>query len=158
MSGLGIVHSGKCPSGKCPSGNCLSGNFPSGKCLSGKCPVIERTNERTNIKTISLKLLCEKEQQNKWKMAISSIFPVFSAGKKILSKIGLGHVMSIAITHLCAKNWKKTNDEISRKCQKTGFSGIFPAFSAGKNFFRKSGSVTFWALPFCIIVPKIRKN
>ena len=33
----------------------------------------------------------------------------------------------------------KNNDEISRKCQKTGFSGIFPAFSAGKNFFPKIG-------------------
>ena len=31
----------------------------------------------------------------------------------------------------------KTNDEISKKCQKTGFSGIFPAFSAGKICFSK---------------------
>ena len=29
--------------------------------------VSERTNERTNVKKISLKLLCEKEQRNKWK-------------------------------------------------------------------------------------------
>ena len=34
--------------------------------------------------------------------------------------------------HFFSKNQKKTNDEISRKCQKTGFSGIFPAFSPGK--------------------------
>ena len=33
----------------------------------------------------------------------------------------------------------KTIDEISRKCQKTGFSGIFPAFSAGKKCFSKIG-------------------
>ena len=33
----------------------------------------------------------------------------------------------------------KTNDEISRKCQKPGFSGIFPAFSAGKICFSKIG-------------------
>ena len=39
---------------------------------------------------------------------------------------------------LCKKS-EKTNDEISRKCPKTGFSGIFPAFSAGKNFFLKIG-------------------
>ena len=32
---------------------------------------------------------------------------------------------------------------------KTGFSGIFPAFS---------GSVTFWALSFCIIVKKSEKT
>ena len=35
---------------------------------------------------------------------------------------------------LCKKS-EKTDDEISRKCQKTGFSGIFPAFSAGKIYF-----------------------
>ena len=34
---------------------------------------------------------------------------------------------------------RKTNDEISRKCQKTSFTGIFPAFSAGKKVFRKIG-------------------
>ena len=28
-----------------------------------------------------------------------------------------------------------TNDEISRKCQETGFSSVFLAFSAGKIFF-----------------------
>ena len=39
---------------------------------------------------------------------------------------------------LCKKS-EKTNDEISRKCQKTGFSGIFPAFSAGKICFLKIG-------------------
>ena len=33
----------------------------------------------------------------------------------------------------------KTNDEILRKCQKTGFSGIFPVFSAGNEFFSKIG-------------------
>ena len=37
------------------------------------------------------------------------------------------------------KKSEKTNDEISRKCQKTGFSGIFPAFSAGKICFLKIG-------------------
>ena len=31
----------------------------------------------------------------------------------------------------------KTNDEVSRKRQNTGFSGIFPAFSAGKICFSK---------------------
>ena len=34
---------------------------------------------------------------------------------------------------------EKTHEEISRKCQKTGFSGIFPAFSAGKICFSKIG-------------------
>ena len=62
-------------------------------------------------------------------------FPAFSPGKELFSKFGLGHVLSIANTHLCAKKIEETNDEISRKCQKTGFSGIFPAFSAGKKMF-----------------------
>ena len=35
---------------------------------------------------------------------------------------------------LCKKS-DKTNEEISRKCQKTGFFSIFPAFSAGNEFF-----------------------
>ena len=39
---------------------------------------------------------------------------------------------------LCKKS-EKTNDKISRKCQKTGFSGTFPAFSAKKKFFSKIG-------------------
>ena len=34
---------------------------------------------------------------------------------------------------------EKTNDEISRNGQKTSFSGIFPAFSAGKIRFSKIG-------------------
>ena len=157
-----------------------------------------------------------KKQRNKGKvrrksakMAISSIFPAFSAGKKFLSKIGLAHVMSIANTHLWAKKSEKTNEGISRKCQKTGFFGIFPVFSAGKKFlskiglghvmniankhlcaknwkklmrksremakkpvfpayfwhfrpekyvFRKSGSVTFQTLAFCISVPNFMKK
>ena len=65
-------------------------------------------------------------------------FPAFSAGKKFSSKIGLGHVLGIGNTHLCAKN-QKTNEAILHKVQKTSFSGIFPAFSAGNNFFSKIG-------------------
>ena len=64
-------------------------------------------------------------------MAIPGIF----GRKKVFLKNGtrpyFGH-------YQCASLWKKsekTNDEISRKCQKTGFSGIFPAFSAGNEFF-----------------------
>ena len=72
-------------------------------------------------------------------MAISSIFPAFSAGTEFFSKFGLGHILNIANAHLYGKNQKKTNDEILRKCQKTGFSGIFPAFSAGNEFFLEIG-------------------
>ena len=73
------------------------------------------------------------------KKAISGIFPAFSVGKKFFLKITLGHALAIAITHFWTKKSIKTNDEISRKCQKTGFSGIFPAFSAGKKCFSKIG-------------------
>ena len=81
----------------------------------------------------------KKCDKNLHKTAISGIFPLFSAGKNFFSKIGFGHVLGIANTRLCAKNQKKTNDEISKKCQKTGFSGIFPAFSAGNEFFPEIG-------------------
>ena len=52
----------------------------------------------------------------------------------------------------------KTNDEISRKCQKTGFSGIFPAFSAGKICFSKIGLGHILDLPFCISVQNFMKK
>ena len=65
------------------------------------------------------------------------IYGIFDRKKKF-SKIGLGHVLSNPNTSLSKKS-EKTNDEISRKCPKTGFSGIFPAFSAGNEFFLKIG-------------------
>ena len=37
----------------------------------------------------------EKVRAKSAKMAISGIFPAFSAGKKFFSKIGLGHILSI---------------------------------------------------------------
>ena len=73
----------------------------------------------------------EKVRTKFAKTAISGIFPAFSPGKKFFSKIGLGYVMSIGNTHLCAKNWKKTNDEISRKCQKTDFKKYFSKIGLG---------------------------
>ena len=66
---------------------------------------------------------------------ISGIF----GRKKNFSKIRLGHILDIINTLLCAKKLEKTSDEISRKCPKTGFSGIFPAFSPGKIGFSKIG-------------------
>ena len=60
-------------------------------------------------------------------------FPAYFRHFRIF--LSLGHVFSIANAHLYGKNQKKTNDEISRKCQKTGFSGIFPTFSAGNEFY-----------------------
>ena len=85
--------------------------------------------------------LCEKTTKDKEKVrsksaktVISGIFPVFSAGKEFFSKIGLGHVMSISNTHLCAKNWKK----LMMKSRKNAKKLVFPAYFR-KKFFPEIG-------------------
>ena len=70
-------------------------------------------------------------------------FPVFSARKKMFSKIGLSHILGIANTRFCAKNQEKKMMKSRENPKKTGFSGIFPAFSAEKKIFRKSVSLIF---------------
>ena len=80
-----------------------------------------------------------KVRKKSAKMAISGIFPVFSAGEKCFSKIGLGNILAIINTHLCAKNWKKLMMKSREMAKKTSFSGIFPAFSAAKIRFSKIG-------------------
>ena len=77
----------------------------------------------------------EKVRTKSAKLAISGIFPVFSAGKNFLSKIGLGHVMSIANMHLCAKNWKN----LMMKSREMAKKPVYPAFSAGKIRLSKIG-------------------
>ena len=100
----------------------------------------------------------EKNEQNLQKWRFPAYFRHFRPEKKSFSKIGLGHIMGIAITHLCAKNQKKLMKESRENVKKPGFPAYFRYFRPEKNFFRKSGSVTFWGLPFCIFVPKIIKN
>ena len=68
------------------------------------------------------------------KMAISGIFPAFSAGKKFFSKIGLDNVMSIANTHLCAKNQKKLRMKSRENAKNRVFRHISGIFGR-KNFF-----------------------
>ena len=67
----------------------------------------------------------EKVRTKSAKTVISGIFPAFWARKKFFSKIGLGHILGIANTHLCAKNWIKLMMKSREKAKKTGFSGIF---------------------------------
>ena len=86
---------------------------------------------------------------------ISGIFTAFSAGKKFFSKIGLGHVLNIANTHICAK---KLMMKLRENAKKPVFPAYFRHFHPENFFFRKSGFATFWALTFCIFVPKIRKK
>ena len=82
----------------------------------------------------------EKVRAKFAKTAISGIFPAFSAGKKFFSKIGLGHVMSIANTHLCAKNWKKLMMKSRENAKKPVFSAYFRYFRPEKIFYQKSDS------------------
>ena len=67
----------------------------------------------------------EKVRTKSAKMAISGIFPAFSAGKKFYSKIGLGHIMGIVNTHLCAKNQKR----LMMKSRENAKKPVFPAYS-----------------------------
>ena len=50
------------------------------------------------------------------------VFPAFSAGKICFSKIGLGHILDIAILHQCAKFHEKYKVHLE-KFKKYGFSG-----------------------------------
>ena len=81
----------------------------------------------------------EKVQRKSAETAISGIFPVFSAGKNVFSKIGLSHILGIANTRLCAKNQEK----LMMKSREYAKKPVFPAFSAGKKVFRKSVSLIF---------------
>ena len=77
----------------------------------------------------------EKVRTKSAKSAISGIFPAFSAGKKFFSKIGLGHVLSIANAHLYGENQKK----VMMKSRENAKKPVFPAFSAGNEFFPEIG-------------------
>ena len=83
--------------------------------------------------------LSEKTKKSMEKIRFPPYFRHFRPEKKIFLKIGLGHILNIVNTHLCAKNQKKLMIESQENAKKTGFSGIFPTFSAGKKFFPKTG-------------------
>ena len=56
-----------------------------------------------------------KSRENAKKTGFSGTFPAFSAGKKFFPKIGLRHILGIAILHLCAKNQKKLMSQSREK-------------------------------------------
>ena len=62
---------------------------------------------------------------------ISGIF----GRKKFFSKIGLGHVMSIANMHLCAKNWKKLMMKVREMAKNQFFRHISSIFGRKNTFF-----------------------
>ena len=76
----------------------------------------------------------EKVQWKSTKMAISGIFPAFSAGKKFFLKIKLNHVLSIINTHLCAKNQKKLMMKSRKNAKKLVFPAYFRYFRPEKIF------------------------
>ena len=99
----------------------------------------------------------EKVQRKSAKTAISGKFPVFLAGKKFFSKNGPGHILAIINTHLCAKNQKKTNDKISRKCQKVVFPAYFRHFRPNF-FFSKFGLRHFLGIAILHLSAKNQKK
>ena len=99
-----------------------------------------------------------KDRTKSAKTAISGIFPAFSAGKKLFLKIGLGDVLGIANTRLCAKNQVKLMMKSLKNAKKPVFPACFRHFRPEKYVFRKSGSVTFQTLAFCISVPNFMKK
>ena len=114
---------------------------------------------------LSMMFLCEKTKKYKekvqWKstkMAISGIFPAFSAGKKFFSKIGLGHVLSIANTHLCAKNQKKLMMKSRKNAKKPVFPAYFRHFRPEKMFFENRALSYFRYCHFGLVCKISRKN
>ena len=71
------------------------------------------------------------------KTTISGIFPAFSAGNEFSSKIGLGHVLSIANAHLYGKNQKK----LMMKSQENAQKPVFPAYFRHLRHFRPEKKV-----------------
>ena len=115
--------------------------------------------------------LCKKSQQNIQPIERNAYFslktakgnfpkyenPIFYGQKKISGKNGFSHFLEKLALYLCAEKIEKTNKVILHKSKKLYFQEVFCPNFPPKNYFRKSGSNT-WALPFCIIVQKIRKN
>ena len=72
-------------------------------------------------------------KQNLQKRRVAAYFRHFRPKKNFLKNRILSCFEHYYYASLCKKS-EKTNDKISRKCQKIGFSSIFSAFPA-KNFF-----------------------
>ena len=115
--------------------------------------------------------LCQKSEKTKepiprkagTKKMVKGNFPkkrksVINDEKKFSGKNFFSHILGCFALSLSAKNQKKLMKQFRTKSKKPYFWAVFGPNLPQKNFFQKSGSVTFWALPFCAFVPKIRKN
>ena len=96
----------------------------------------------------------EKVRTKSAKMAISGIFDQ----KKIFLKNRTRPCFGLANTHLCAKNQKKLMMKSRENAKKPVFPAYFRHFRPEKYVFRKSCSVTFQVLPFCINVQNFMKK
>ena len=85
-------------------------------------------------------------------------FPAFSAGKKFFSKIGLGHVLSIPNTHLCAKNQKKLMIKSRENARKPVFPVYFRHFRPEIFFFLKIGLRHFLDIAILHLCAKNQKK
>ena len=100
----------------------------------------------------------EKDRTKYAKTAISGIFPAFSAGNEFFSKIGLGHILGIINTHLCAKNQKKLMIKSREKAQKPGFPAYFRHFRPEMNFFENRAPSHFGHCHFASLCQKSEKT
>ena len=85
----------------------------------------------------------KKSNENLQKRRFPAYFRYFRPEKNFSLKIGLGHVLGIANTHLCAKNQKKLMMKSREMAKQPVFPAYFRHFRPEKYVFRKSGSVTF---------------
>ena len=92
--------------------------------------------------------------KNLQKWRVPAYFRYFRPEKKFFSRIGLSHVLSIANTHLCAKNQKK----LMRKSRENTQKPVFPAFSAAKIFFLKIGLRHFLNIAILHLCAKNKKK
>ena len=85
-------------------------------------------------------------------------FRFFSAGKENSSKIGLGHILSIANTHLYAKNQRKLMMKSRENAKKPVFPTYFRDFRPEKYVFQKSARSHFRHCHFAPLYQKSEKT
>ena len=94
----------------------------------------------------------EKQEIGKWSKGFSLKTKIRNLRRKNIfrEKFFRPYLRVLCTLFFCKKS-EKTNEANLHKVQKN------PNLPK-KTLFRKSGSVTFWALPLCTFVPKFRKN
>ena len=78
----------------------------------------------------------KKSNENLQKRRFPAYFRYFRPEKNFSQKIGLRHALSIANTHLCAKNQKKLMMKSRENVQKPVFPAYFRYFLPEKSFYK----------------------